>query len=194
MADAGQLSFRGLRDVRLAIISPNDPGAMIQYADECRTLGVRYIFDPGQQCARMSGDELREGVVGATIVVCNDYEFEILKQKTGLGERDVLRGSEGLIVTKGEGGSTVITAAGQVDVAAVPPTRIVDPTGVGDGFRGGLMKGLTLGLPLAAAAQFGSVAATYVLEHLGGQSHAYTRDEFMARHDTHFGALTIPVE
>jgi adenosine kinase len=191
MADAGQLSFRGLRDVRLAIISPNDPGAMIQYADECRALGVRYIFDPGQQCARMSGDELKEGVVGATIVVCNDYEFELLKQKTGLGERDILRDSEGLIVTKGEGGSTVITAAGQVDVAAVPPIRIVDPTGVGDGFRGGLMKGLTLGLSLPAAAQVGSVAATYVLEHLGGQSHAYTRDEFMARYETHFGALAI---
>jgi len=191
MADAGQLSFRGLRDVRLAIISPNDPGAMIQYADECRALGVRYIFDPGQQCARMSGDELKEGVVGATIVVCNDYEFEILKQKTGLGERDILRKSEGLIVTKGEGGSTVMTAAGQVDVAAVPPIRIVDPTGVGDGFRGGLMKGLMLGLSLPAAAQVGSVAATYVLEHLGGQSHAYTRDEFMARYETHFGALAI---
>ena len=61
---------------------------MVQYADECRALGVRYIFDPGQQCARMSGDELREGVVGASIVMCNDYEYELLKQKTGLGERE----------------------------------------------------------------------------------------------------------
>ena len=90
MADAGELSFRNVTDCGLAIISPNDPGAMVQYAEECRTLGIRYIFDPGQQCARMSGDELREGAVGATIVICNDYEFELLKQKTGLDEREIL--------------------------------------------------------------------------------------------------------
>ena len=77
------LSFRSVKDCGLAIISPNDPGAMVQYAEECRTLGLRHIFDPGQQCARMSGDELRAGTVGATIVICNDYEFELLKQKTG---------------------------------------------------------------------------------------------------------------
>ena len=73
MANAGELSFRSIGGCDLAIISPNDPGAMVQYADECRALGIRYIFDPGQQCARMSGDELREGLVGANIVICNDY-------------------------------------------------------------------------------------------------------------------------
>ena len=75
----------------MAIISPNDPGAMVQYADECRTLGIPYIFDPGQQCARMSGDELKEGVVGATVLICNDYEFELLRQKTGMTEADIRR-------------------------------------------------------------------------------------------------------
>jgi adenosine kinase len=73
MADAGELSFRTIRDCDLAIISPNHPEAMLQYADECRAIGIRHIFDPGLQCARMSGPELREGVVGATIVICNDY-------------------------------------------------------------------------------------------------------------------------
>src|ERR1700675_3092336 len=99
MANAGELSFRTLADCGLAIISPNDPGAMLTYAEECRALGIRYIFDPGQQCARMSGDELREGAVGATIVICNDYEFELLKQKTGLAEAEILETSEALIVT-----------------------------------------------------------------------------------------------
>jgi adenosine kinase len=84
MANAGELSFRTVADCGLAIISPNDPAAMVQYAEECRTLGLRYIFDPGQQCARMSGDELQDGVKGATIVICNDYELELLRQKTGL--------------------------------------------------------------------------------------------------------------
>jgi adenosine kinase len=189
MADAGQLSFRIVGDCSLAIISPNDPGAMVQYAEECRTLGIRHIFDPGQQCARMSGDELRDGVVGATIVIVNDYELELLRQKTGLGEDDILERSEALIVTRGEHGSSVMTRGTRVDVEAVAPHRIVDPTGVGDAYRGGLMKGLALGLPFDTAARLGSVAAAYALEHLGGQSHAYTWDEFRARYEQHFGAM-----
>src|SRR3954471_20034611 len=112
MANAGELSFRTVADCGLAIVSPNDPGAMVQYSQECRTLGLRYIFDPGQQCARMSGDELREGVTGATIVICNDYELELLRQKTGLTEADILRESEALVVTRGEHGSSVLTRAG----------------------------------------------------------------------------------
>jgi len=191
MANAGELSFRTVPDCGLAIISPNDPGAMVQYAEECRTLGLRYIFDPGQQCARMSGDELREGVIGATIVICNDYELELLRQKTGLAEADIVAASEALIVTKGEHGSSVITQSGQVDVSAVRPHRIVDPTGVGDAYRGGLMKGIALGLPYEIAARLGSVAATYALEHLGGQSHAFTWREFTARYEQHFGAIAV---
>jgi adenosine kinase len=192
MADAGQLSFRLVRDCGLAIISPNDPGAMVQYAEECRTLGIRYIFDPGQQCARMSGDELRDGVIGATIVIVNDYELELLRQKTGLGEDDILQQAGTLVVTRGEQGSSVLTRGDRADVPAVVPRRIVDPTGVGDAYRGGLMKGLALGLPCAAAARLGSVAATYALEHLGGQSHAYTWDEFKTRYEEHFGSLEVP--
>ena len=189
MADAGQLSFRAVENPGLAIISPNDPGAMVQYADECRTLGIRYIFDPGQQCARMSGEELAEGAIGAAIVICNDYEFELLKQKTGLGERDILAKSEALIVTRGEHGSSIITSRDRVDVPAVEPRRIVDPTGVGDAYRGGLLRGLSLGLSFQLSAQMGSVAATYALEHLGGQSHAYTWQEFTQRYAEHFGPL-----
>jgi len=189
MADAGQLSFRTVRECGLAIIAPNDPGAMVQYAEECRTLGIRHIFDPGQQCARMSGDELRDGVIGATIVIVNDYELELLRQKTGLAEHDILAASEALIVTRGEHGSSVLTRAGRIDVPAVAPHRIVDPTGVGDAYRGGLMKGLALGLPVEIAARLGSVAATYALEHLGGQSHAYTWAEFRKRYEEHFGSL-----
>jgi adenosine kinase len=192
MADAGELSFRTVGDCGLAIVSPNDPGAMVTYAEECRTLGIRYIFDPGQQCARMSGEELKDGVVGATIVIVNDYEFELLRQKTELNEADVLAHSDALIVTRGERGSTVMTKSGRVDVPAVAPRRIVDPTGVGDAFRGGLMKGIALGLPYEACARVGAVAATYALEHLGGQSHAYTWEEFKGRYEEHFGSLAIP--
>jgi len=189
MADAGRLSFRTIGGVGLAIISPNDPGAMVQYAEECRTLGVPFIFDPGQQCARMDGSELRDGVRGAAIVIVNDYELELLRQKTGLSERDLLQQAHNLIVTRGEHGCSVIARNGQVDVKAVTPDRIVDPTGVGDAFRGGLMKGLAIGASLETSARLGSVAATYALEHLGGQSHSYTWPEFQQRYRDHFGPL-----
>ena len=139
----------------------------------------------------MSGDELKEGVVGATIVICNDYEFELLRQKTGLSETDILAaGSEALIITRGEHGSSVLTLEGRADVPAVMPRRIVDPTGVGDAFRGGFLKGTALGLPYPICAQLGSVAAAYALEHLGGQSHAYTWLEFRERYEEHFGLLS----
>jgi len=191
MADAGQLSFRTLPDCDLAIIAPNDPGAMVQYAEECRTLGIPFIFDPGQQCARMSGNDLADGINGATVVIVNDYELELIRQKTGMSEADVVRSARVLVVTRGEHGSTVISSENWTDVPAVTPHRIVDPTGVGDAYRGGLMKGLALGLPVEIGAQLGSVAAAYALEHLGGLSHAYTWDEFRSRYEQHFGVLTF---
>lgn len=192
MANAAELSFRtieGLGDEALVIVSPNDPGAMVQYAEECSTMGIRYIWDPGQQCARMDGNQLKDGIVGAFMVVCNDYEFELIRQKTGMGEGDVLKHVPVLVITRGERGCTVMTPDESVDVPAVTPERIEDPTGVGDAFRGGFMKGLAMGASYPVCARFGSVAATYALEHLGGTSHAYTWDEFKARYEQHFGAL-----
>ncbi len=191
MAHASELSFRTVNDAGLVIISPNDPAAMIQYAEECRTLRIPFIFDPGQQCTRMGGDELRDGVVGARLVIVNDYELELLRQKTGMDEADILAQAEVLIVTRGENGSTIYTRDGQTDVSAVTPQRIVDPTGVGDAFRGGLMKGMASGADYKTSAQLGSVAAAYALEHLGGSSHSYTFDEFRARYEEHFGTLGL---
>jgi adenosine kinase len=191
MANAGELSFRTAGDCGLTIISPNDPGAMLQYAEECRALGIPYIWDPGQQCARMSGDELRDGVAGAAIVICNDYEFELIRQKTTLDEQSLLDHAAALVITRGEEGCSIYTRSGRVDVPAVKPHRIEDPTGVGDAFRGGFMKGMALGVDYATCARMGSVAATYALEHLGGQSHAYTWDEFVQRLETHFGRVEL---
>lgn len=191
MANAGELSMRtvaGIKDA-LVIISPNDPGGMVQYAEECAAMGAKYIWDPGQQCARMEGDQLAAGVTGAFMVIVNDYEMELLRQKTGMAEADVLKHAPLLVVTKGEHGCTIHTREGTEDVPAVPPHRIADPTGVGDAFRGGFMKGLAMGAPYRVCAQIGSVAATYALEHLGGTSHAYTWKEFTERYAQHFGEL-----
>jgi adenosine kinase len=191
MANASELSFRTVDGCRMVIISPNDPAAMVQYSEECRTLGIPYIWDPGQQCARMSGDELREGLEGSALVICNDYEFELIRQKTGLDEAAVLDRTGALIITRGENGSTAQQKARSIAVPAVTPHHIIDPTGVGDAFRGGLLKGLAMGADLEICCRLGSVAATYALEHLGGQSHAYTWNEFAARYAKHFGPLTV---
>jgi adenosine kinase len=191
MANAGELSFRTAGECGLAIISPNDPGAMLQYAEECRTLEIPYVWDPGQQCARMSGEELRDGLVGAALVICNDYEFELIRQKTGLDEASLLDQAQALVITRGEAGCSVYAEGRQSSVPAVPPHRIADPTGVGDAFRGGFLKGLALAADYDTCARLGSVAATYALEHLGGQSHAYTWEEFVERYETHFGRVSI---
>jgi adenosine kinase len=194
MANAGELSFRNVNDCRLAIISPNDPGAMVQYAEECRTLGIPFIWDPGQQCARMSGPELQDGFAGSALVICNDYEFELIRQKTLVDEASLLEHTRALVVTRGEDGCSIYTSAGREDVPAVMPTRIVDPTGVGDAFRAGFMKGLSRGTERAdwaVCARMGAVAATYALEHLGGQSHAFTWAEFHARYEANFGPTGV---
>ena len=191
MANASELSLRTIHDAGLVIISPNDPGAMVQYAEECRTMGVPFIFDPSQQCARLSGDDLRDGIKGARLVICNDYEFELIRQKTDLDQRQLLGQASSLVITRGEHGCSVYESPSGVDVPAITPHRIVDPTGVGDAFRGGLMKGIAVGKSLKECAQLGTVAATYALEHLGGQSHAYTKKEFTDRYVKHFGPLTL---
>jgi len=191
MAHAAELSFRTVHGCDLTIISPNDPAAMVQYAEECRTLGVPYIFDPSKQVARLSGEELKDGLVGSTILICNDYELEIIKQKTGFDEDQVRARTSALVVTRGEKGSSVFHGSERIEVQAVPPSRVVDPTGVGDAFRGGFMKGMAAGADYRTCARLGSVAATYALEHLGGQSHAYTWQEFKTRYEAHFGTLSL---
>ncbi len=187
MAHASELSFASAGPCDLTIISPNDPAAMVAYARECRQIGIPYIYDPSQQVARMGGDDIKDGVVGAHIVICNDYEFAIIGEKTGLGASDMLAHATAVVVTKGEKGASIMLRDRTIDVPAVPPSAIVDPTGVGDAFRGGFMKGLAMGAGFEVCGRLGSVAATYALEHMGGSSHTYTRDEFRARYAQHFG-------
>lgn len=191
MVHAAELSFRTIDGPGLAIVSPNDPAAMVQYAEECRTLKIPYIFDPGQQCARMSGPELQDGLVGARILICNDYEFELIRQKTAMGETEILAATDALVVTRGKKGCSIYKGSSRVDVKAVLSDRVVDPTGVGDAFRAGFMKGMAAEAQYQTCAQLGAVAATYALEHLGGQSHSFTPTEFKARYEEHFGACPV---
>jgi adenosine kinase len=188
MGRAGELSFKALTPKPdLVIISPNDPKAMTQYVRECKDLGIRYIYDPSQQIVRLSDDELREGIDGSAITITNDYEFEMLRSRLHMDEAAFLNCAEVVIITRGADGSTILTRERRYDVPVVPTTRPIDPTGVGDAYRAGLIRGLALDLPWETIGRVAALAATYVLENHGPQNHQYTREEFTQRYRTHFG-------
>jgi adenosine kinase len=188
MAHAHKLMFQDLAEmvIDLAIISPNDPRAMVQYAEECTAQDIPYLYDPSQQIVRLSGAELRAGIEGAKILMVNEYEFGMISEKTGWSENDVTSHVQALIITLGEQGSAVYADGGSIDIPVVPPAQIVDPTGVGDAYRAGFVKGLALGASWEIAGRMGAVAAAYVLEKKGTQNHSYTRTGFVARYRQHF--------
>jgi adenosine kinase len=171
----------------LVMVSPNDPEAMARYPEECRRAGVRFAYDPGQQVARLSGGELASGARGAHILIVNEYEFELFKKKTGFDDASLFSVAEIVIVTLGEKGAAIRTASKTVTVPVATPRQVLDPTGVGDAFRAGLLKGIAMGLPWEIAGRMGSAAAAYVLETEGPQSHSYTRAEFASRYCENFG-------
>jgi len=188
MAYARELSFHDLKPrPDMVILSPNDPIAMDKYAVECKTLGIPYIYDPGQQVVRVGADSLCLGLEGADILILNDYEFELLKTRTGLTDAQIRAAvKRAVIITRGADGSEIWSDR-RVTVPVVPPQQIADPTGVGDAYRAGLLKGLALGLPWEVCGRIGALAATYTLECIGPQSQHYTLAEFKARYQEHFG-------
>ena len=191
MAHAHKLSFkehaRG-EPIDLVVISPNDPRAMVQYAHECKELGLPYIYDPSQQIIRLNGEELADGVRGSTMTIVNEYEFEMLKNKTGWNDAQVIAQTQTLIVTLGEKGSHIHTGGKMLSVSIVPARRQADPTGVGDAYRAGIIKGYLKKLPWETIGKIGSLAATYVLEEHGTQNHRYTLPEFSERFRQAFGS------
>lgn len=186
---ARELSFYDARiPVDLAIISPNDPLAMQKYTIECKALGIPYIYDPGQQIVRLNGTALRESVEAADIFIVNDYEYELFKGRTGMHAADIRDAvKRAVIITRGEKGSLIWAEGDEITVSAVTPRQALDPTGVGDAYRAGLIKGLILGLPWHICGQIGALAATYVLETYGPQNYAYTLAIFGERYKTVFG-------
>lgn len=170
----------------LVVISPNDPVAMINLAKECRQHGIRFVYDPSQQVPRLTGEELLQGLTGAFMMVVNAYEAEIICRKTGQSIDDLRRQLEILVITRGSKGSTIYSGDQEIDVPVFPVRDIKDPTGSGDAYRAGLLRGIVGGWPLKLAGQVGSLCAAYVLEHDGTQNHRFTPAEFVARFRTEF--------
>jgi len=174
MARAVQLSFRafGPGTVSLAVIAPNAPEAMLKYAEECRALHIPFVFDPSQQVARLTGPEILSGLEGAAILIANEYEFGVIEKKT-------LRGG----APDGAGGSLTHRIP-----AATLHGAAIDPTGVGDAFRAGLLAARQRGLSWEVAGRVGSVAAVFALETVGAQPKRYTMVEFLERYRENYGS------
>lgn len=170
----------------MVMISPNDPQAMINLAEECRQRDIRFIYDPSQQVPRLTGEELLQGLTGATMMVINAYEAEIICRKTNMTVDELRRQLDILVITRGSKGSTIYQGDEAVDVPVFPVTDIKDPTGSGDAYRAGLIRGIVSGWPLKLSGQVGSLCAAYVLEHVGTQNHRFTPAEFAARFRTVF--------
>ncbi|MCB0210659.1 MAG: carbohydrate kinase family protein [Anaerolineae bacterium] len=189
MAKSGQISFaeQDYNAIKLAIISPNDPWAMVKYAQECHDLQIPYIYDPSQQIPRLSADDLVRGIEGATILMVNDYEFEMIKNKTGLTTDDLKSKVETIIVTQGSQGSIIYVDGQELDIPPARPNRIADPTGVGDAYRAGIIAGLMRNYPWEVTGRLGSITAVYVLEQHGTQRHTYNRRQIANRYREIFG-------
>jgi len=170
----------------LVVVSPNDPDAMLQLSDECRERGIRFVADPSQQVPRLNGDQLRQCIDGAYLLVINKYESEIICKKVGIEAHELRDMVNVLIITQGKHGSEIYTQGTVKHVDIFPTDDILDPTGVGDGYRAGLLRGIAAGFSLELSAQMGSLSAAYVLEQVGTQNHTFDVASFVARFRTHF--------
>ncbi len=176
--------YDGIPD--LVIVSPNDPQAMSNLCEECRTRGIKFIYDPSQQVARLSGDELRASMQGAYMLVVNDYEAKMIETKAGLNLERLRAEIPVVVVTHGSEGSYIYADGDSIQVPVFPETHIKDPTGVGDAYRSGLLCGIANGFPWKLCGELGALCATYALEHVGTQNHYFTIPEFIARFRTAF--------
>jgi len=189
MADASIISLKDL-DIStndLVMISPNAPDAMIQYALECQKLGVPYFFDPGQQVVRLNEQDLKKGIIGAKALFVNEYEFELVQKHSKMSEKEVLQSVDFMVVTLGQKGSRIFENGKlRCEIPVFPEMRIAEPTGVGDAYRAGFLKGFLNKFDLLLCAQMGALAATYCLEEMGTQSHCYLMTDFVTRFRTQF--------
>lgn len=176
------LGFDGLSGPdTLVIVAPGNLEDMVNYPRECRARGIRYIFDPGQSLPTWSPPDLLKAIDGSLVLISNDYELELIMSKTGSTRKQLLERTGAIVTTLGEQGSQVCTGAGETTIPTIEPRKVVDPTGAGDSYRGGLLTGLAQGLEITRCALMGSVCASFAVECYGTQAYAFTHDEFQER-------------
>jgi adenosine kinase len=173
--------------VKLAIVAPDGRDGMLQHAKDCVELRVPFIFDPGQGLPMFNGPELEQFIELATYVAVNDYEAELLTERTGLSLGKIAERVTALIVTRGEQGAEIFNGGKRIDIPCVPADQVADPTGCGDAFRAGLLYGLANGMDWATTGRLASVMGAIKIAHQGGQNHTPSRAEIEDRFQKAFG-------
>ena len=173
--------------VCIAIVAPGNLQDMAEYTTSYEKLGVFSIFDPGQSLPAWGGEELAAAIGGSKMLVSNDYELGMITNKTGLSVEQLLEMVETIITTRAELGCHVLTKGAAVTVPVVPTDNAVDPTGAGDAFRGGLIKGLVQGDSVQRAVQLGTLCGHYAVQTYGTQEYSFTSEEFTSALEQHFG-------
>ncbi len=188
-AKALSLHGIGLKPGDWVLISPTDPESMLRHTQECKALGLNYVFDPGKQTPRLSKEQILGGIDGCRVLIGNDYEFAMMAKATGVTEQKLIDMAPLTVVTRGEKGSYFYQQGKpmvEVPVAAI--NALVDPTGAGDAFLGGLTFALMRDVPLEVAGRIGALAAAYAVELKGCQEHFYSPADFAKRYERAFGA------
>ncbi|MEF8823082.1 MAG: carbohydrate kinase family protein [Desulfohalobiaceae bacterium] len=172
-----------------AIVSPGNLQDMQNYPRKYKALGIPYIFDPGQNIPAFTGEQLEEMITGSHILIANDYELSLIMQATGLSKDQLLQKTDALVTTLGEEGAVIDQLGAEaIRVSAAKPEQVKDPTGAGDAFRSGLIKGLMQGEGLETAAKIGSTCASFCVECAGTQAHFFTQQAFWERYGANFGS------
>lgn len=165
----------------LMIVSPGNLEDMVNYPRLCKDKGIGYIFDPGQSLPMLEAKDLAQAIEGCRILISNDYELDLIMNKTGLDKRALVERAKAVIVTMGELGSKVFLSDREISIPAVKPRKIEDPTGAGDSYRGGLISGLVRGLDLEQCTMMGSVCASFAVERYGTQEYSFSPEEYNER-------------
>lgn len=171
----------------IAIVAPGNLQDMAEYTRRNGELDIFSIFDPGQSLPVWDGPDLARCISQSKMLISNDYELELIKQKTDLTGGQLLEMVDTIVTTKAEHGSEVITKNRSVRIPVIPTTNVVDPTGAGDAFRGGLLMGLVWGYPVERAAMLGTVCGHYAIQSRGTQEYHFTLGEFTAKLEQYFG-------
>ncbi|OUR83666.1 carbohydrate kinase family protein [Cycloclasticus sp. 46_120_T64] len=173
--------------IKLGIVSPDGRDGMIQHAQQFVEAGIPFIFDPGQGLPMFDGDELKAFIEQATWVTVNDYEAEMMQEKTGLSPHEIASQVEALIVTKGAQGSLIYSQGKRLDIPAAKASAVVDPTGCGDAYRAGLLYGLMNDLDWDTTGRIASLMGAIKIAHAGTQNHAPSLADIKVQYSEQFG-------
>jgi len=185
---AHEVNVNEATGVTIGIVSPDGRQGMIEHAEQFVEAGIPFVFDPGQAMPLFGGEDFRRFIEQATWVCVNDYESQLLQDRTGWSPHDIAGKVEALIVTRGGKGSYIYHKDKRIDIPAAPVSGIVDPTGCGDAFRGGLLYGLMNGLDWDTTGRMAALLGAIKIEQHGTQNHSFTLEEFRNRYREAFGA------